>query len=91
MDHVAGSHGDGSGFQIIATCRDGMKKSRDKSAVLSRRLRRGNEEIGDIRDKTRGSRRRRRQMSGDVRGLSRSGTVDFSRLALYDRKVLNGI
>jgi len=34
MDHVIrGSHGEVSGFQTIATCRDGLKNSRDKSVT----------------------------------------------------------
>ena len=34
MDHVIrGSHWEVSGFQTIATCRDGLKNSREKSAT----------------------------------------------------------
>ena len=55
-----GSHGDVSGFQTIATCRDALK-----IPVTSRqqaRLRRGNEEVGDVADNTTG-------MSRFCRGL----------------------
>jgi len=73
MDHVTGkSRGYVSGFQTIATCRDGLKNSRDKSAT-SPLERRRNGEMGDLRDKTRGlSSTRRRQINGDVSGLWRT-------------------
>jgi len=89
MDHVTGksSHGEVSKFQTIATCRDGLKNSCEKSAT-SPRLRRGNWEIGDVRDKTRGSQRRRGQINRDVMALSwtcrrRHGEVSIVEFELY--------
>jgi len=45
-----GSHGEVLRFQTTATCRDGLKNPRDKSAVASGK--RWNGEISDVRDKT---------------------------------------
>jgi len=83
-----GSYGDVSGFQTIATCRNGLKNSRDKSATslvcVGER-----EKIGDVRDKTLGSRRRRGQINGDVTGSSltcrgRHGEVGIVEFGLND-------
>jgi len=94
---LLGSHGKVSGFLTIATCRDGLKNSRDKSATISR-LRRANSEIGDVRDKTRGSRRRRGQINGNVTGLLRTcrgrhgevGIVEFGLNDAADVDVIAG-
>ena len=71
---LRGSCGDVSGFQTIATCRYGWKNSRDKSATSPvssfESTRNGN--FGNVRDKSRGSRRPRGQINGDVTGLSRT-------------------
>jgi len=64
---LRGSHGNVSGFQTTATCRDGSREKSATSPFVA-----GKAEIGDVRDKTRGSRRRRGQMNGDVTGLSRT-------------------
>ena len=65
---LCGSRGDVSGFQTIATCRDGLKVP----MISRQQARRGNWAIADVRDKIRGSRRHRGQINGDVTGLSQT-------------------
>jgi len=49
---LRGSHGDVSGFQTIATCRDGLKNSRDKSATSPFASRKQGNRRHDVADKS---------------------------------------
>ena len=77
-----GSLGEVSGFQTIATCRDGLKNSRDKSAT------------SPFASGKRGSRRGGGQINGDVTGLSwicrgRHGEVGIMESGLNKARVIS--
>jgi len=70
MDHVMGKSRDVSGFRSITTCRDGLENSRDKSATNP--FASGKRRNCRCPRLVTGNQWRRRQISGDITGLSQT-------------------